>query len=148
MMQSRTKMGALALLLIVSGCSRPPTAPQTQASAPREEERTVILQREPVAIAQQLRNQQGLVEMKMTDQGFAPSSMTVQAGAVVKIHLINAGTHTYNLVLPRYGVVTSPMVPGAENYIEFTASEAGIWPFFSDASGEVQWRGELYVQAE
>ena len=95
-----------------------------------------IIQLQPIPVDKQLAGQTGIVQMAVTDQGFEPRVLTAPIGGAVKVHLRNAGSQPHNFVLPRFGIVTSNLTPGSENYIEFTASQKGEWTFFSDAPGQ------------
>ncbi len=95
-----------------------------------------IIQDKPKPIAQLMEGKTGVVMMSMTDRGVEPSTITAKLGDEVRIYVKNNGTKEHNLVIPQFGVVTRNMAPGADNYIAFTASIKGSWPFFSDASNK------------
>lgn len=107
-----------------------------------------IAQQEPIDIGKQMEGLTGIVEMEVTDERFTPQLLSVAVGATVRIHLRNAGTNPHNLIIPRFRVVTSNLPPGGENYIEFTASQKGAWPFYSDAPGVMEpgLQGALQVE--
>jgi len=110
--------------------------------------RVLAIQTEPVPIEEQMKGQTGIIHMAVSEEGFVPPLIRVKEGDRVRIHLRNTGRREHNLVLPRFGIVAGVMPPGGENYIEFTASEKGRWPFFSDASGreEIGLVGTLVVE--
>lgn len=136
----RSKLGVwLTAALLAAGCGA--AGPKSDADAVRQpwEEpgsRVLAIQTEPMSIAEQMKGQTGIVHMTVSEQGFLPPLLRVKEGSRVRIHLSNTGSKEHNLILPRFGIVAAVMPPGGENYIEFTASEKGRWPFFSDASGQ------------
>lgn len=150
-MRKRLLMGALLTgLLAVSGCGggkaparMPALGDHSEPSGPGR-----IVQEEPKPIAGQMAGKEGIIQMVMTEQGFEPSEIPVRAGQTVRIYLRNAGTKEHNFVVPRFGIRTSNMAPGAENYVEFTPGVKGVWPFFSDAPGpeEPGLAGQLRVE--
>jgi uncharacterized cupredoxin-like copper-binding protein len=97
---------------------------------------TITIQAEPMPVAQQLAGQTGVVHMTVTDHGFEPRVLAAPIGGAVKVHLRNTGSQPHNFMLPRFGIVTQSLAPGAENYIEFPASQKGDWAFFSDSPGQ------------
>jgi uncharacterized cupredoxin-like copper-binding protein len=128
----------VAALLAAAGCGaqkqphRMPDGPGTEPGA----EVAKIIQREPMTVAQQMAGQTGVERLRMTDRGFEPKRIQAKTGQTVKLHVVNQGALEHNLMIPRFSIVTSNMKPGAENYVEFTATEKGTWPFFSDATGK------------
>lgn len=148
-MRSAACICLLTLLLAGCGGARPPGDTET-ARMPWEEPGTRVLaiQTEPVPIAEQMKGQTGIVHMAVSEQGFLPPLLKVKEGDRVRIYLRNTGSREHNLILPRFGIAAGVMPPGGENYIEFTASERGRWPFFSDASGreEAGLVGTLVVE--
>jgi len=136
--------------LVVGCAARRAPAPSYPAPRPyvREEASLPVIQTEPRPIAAQMAGKTGIARVTVTDRGFEPARITARVGDRVKVHLRNAGTREHNLILPRYGVFPQNLAPGGETYIEFTASEAGAWPFFSDAPGspEPGLAGELRVE--
>lgn len=144
----RALCAAMLLLFLTAGCSaRQEPEPQPVAREPAQEH-VVTIQTEPVPIAEQMEGQTGIIAVVVTDRRFEPDAITTTVGGRVKIHLINKGTKEHTLTIPRWDVFSRNLAPGEENYIEFTASEKGIWPFFSDAPGEPEagLNGELKVE--
>lgn len=97
---------------------------------------SVTIQSAPMPVDKQMAGQTGIVQMAVTDRGFEPRMLTAPIGGPVKIHLRNTGKQPHNFMVPRFGIVTGDLAPGAENYIEFPASQKGDWPFFSDSPGQ------------
>jgi FtsP/CotA-like multicopper oxidase with cupredoxin domain len=146
--QRRVCLGLLGLSLLW-GCGRSAKEPVQPASAsPVLGDHSLIVQREPLSPRQQAERQQGVTAVTVTDRGFQPTQVRVVYGTRVKIYLTNRGKSEHNMVIPRFGIVTSPLTQGGDTYIEFTASERGHWPFFSDAPGtpERGLAGELIVE--
>lgn len=145
---------AAALLLglaLVAGCGvrrAPDRAPDDGTRVETGESPVVAIVDQPTPIAEQMKGQTDIVQMSMTDKGFEPAVLTTTVGGRVKIHLRNASEASHNLVIDRFGIVTSVMPPGSENYIEFTASEKGEWEVISDAPGapEPEFQGVLKVE--
>lgn len=107
----------------------------------------ISVQYEPVPIARQMEGQTGIIRMTITDKGFEPSQLSAPVGGRVKVHVMNADTRDHNFVVDRYGVVTAPIRPGGETYVEFTAAEKGNWPFVSELSAmERAYQGALRVE--
>lgn len=123
---------------LVAGCgARPQTPRPPQAhGSPDEGTEVLAIQEAPVPIARQMAGQTGIIEMRVTDQAFAPNHLASPVDGRVKIHIVNAGTKEHNLVIPRYRVYSRILAPGGENYVEFTADEKGDWPYYSDAPGQ------------
>lgn len=147
----RMLCAAMLLLLLTAGCSarrEPESAPVAHPEPEWEPEHLVTVQTEPVPIAQQMEGQSGIVRVVVTDRGFEPDVISTTVGGRVKIHLMNQGTKEHTLTIPRWSIFTRNLAPGEENYVEFTASEKGIWPFFSDAPGEPEpgLAGEVKVE--
>lgn len=135
------RVAALLLVgLFVAGCSarRPAPEPAPFTAARHEEEPVYAIQTEPVPIAQQMEGQSDVIKLVVTDQGFEPAVIRSTVGGRVKLHLVNRGSQTHTLTMPRWGIFTRALAPGDENYIEFTPGEKGSWPFFSDPSGEAE----------
>lgn len=134
----KAQVGVLLLaVLLASGCAaqrRPEQVYDTPAVLAGDYVSAV--QTEPEPIARQMEGKTGIVPMVVTDEGFEPALLTAPVGGRVKIHIVNRGTKEHTLTIPRWGIFTRNLAPGEENYVEFTASEAGDWPFFSDAPGE------------
>lgn len=133
----------LSLLLAAvlgAGCAgrKPASEPIQPPAGPEFSAPSVITQTAPIPIAKQLEGQVGVKVLVVTDTGFEPAAITVRAGDVVKLHVLNRGAREHNLVIPRFTIATSNMAPGAENYVEFTADAKGAWPFFSDAPGQAE----------
>lgn len=103
---------------------------------------------EPVPIAELMAGKADIIHMRITDQGFAPPVITTTVGGRVRIHLRNGSSRAQNLSIPRFGIYSRSMDPGDENYIEFTASQKGDWPFFSDPTegAEPLATGRLQVE--
>ncbi|HWI52210.1 MAG TPA: cupredoxin domain-containing protein [Symbiobacteriaceae bacterium] len=127
---------ALALAALLAGCSGSrPRAQQPPVQMPAEYPAPVITQKEPLTVAQQVAGQTGVVTVRITDRGFEPAVLKAAADAPVKIHLKNESSGSHNLVVERFGIVSRPLAPGDENYIEFAATARGDWPMISDAPG-------------
>lgn len=126
---------ALVALPFLSACSGDAKEPAESVSAIKWSEGAKIVQRTPKPPRQQAEEAGNATEMRLTDHGFEPAQMTVPYGSRVKIYLMNQGLSEHNLVIPRFGIVTQPLVRGADTYVEFTASAKGRWPYFSDAPG-------------
>lgn len=124
-------LGIGALVLSLRG-DNGPVQPQPRPAPERTESKVLAIQTEPIPIARQMEGQTGVVRVVITDAGFEPPLLTIQIGGRVKIHLKNEASREQNFLLPRFGVVTSSLAVGGENYIEFTANEKGEWAFFSD----------------
>jgi hypothetical protein len=122
--------GLLVLVLVVGGCKGRPAPEVPVIDVPRDEER--IVQREPVPIQRQIDGQSDIIQLVVNERGFTPRLIKAAEGSRVKIHLRNAGTREHRLVIQRFGIVTSLLPPGGENYIEFTASAKGDWPFHAE----------------
>lgn len=147
----RMLYATMLLLFLIAGCSSrrgPAPAPVAHPAPEWEPQPAVTVQTEPVPIAQQMAGQSGVVRVVVTDKGFEPDVIATTVGGRVKIHLINQGTKEHTLSIPRWAIFTRNLAPGEENYIEFTASEKGIWPFFSDTPGEPEpgLAGEVKVE--
>jgi plastocyanin len=112
------------------------------------ESASVVIQNEPMSVAQQMAGQTGVVEVVMTDKGFAPATVSTTIGGTVKLHVRNTSGSEHNLIIDQFGIVTRGLKPGEENYIEFTASQKGDWPMVSDAPGQVEpaFRATLKVE--
>lgn len=136
-----------AALLVGCSARKAPHSP-TPVGWDRPPEETVYAQTEPVPIAQQMAGQTGIIQVTVTDTGYEPAEIATTVGGRVKIHLINRGTKEHTLTIPRWAVFSRNLAPGEENYIEFTAGEKGVWPFFSDAPGEPEpgIAGQLKVE--
>lgn len=66
--------------------------------------------------------------------GFAPSTVTVHQGDHVVFHIRNlegGGDDGHTFTLPAYGINKS-LPPLSMNTVTFTASKAGIFPFFCE----------------
>jgi uncharacterized cupredoxin-like copper-binding protein len=132
---------------LLAGCgarreaAAPPPMPEPTAPA-------LITQSAPLSVAQQMAGKENIITLRMTDHGFAPTTLSVREGSVVRIHLKNESSQAHNFVLERHGIVTSTLPAGGENYVEFTASQKGVWPFASDAPGSVEpgFQGTLKVE--
>lgn len=135
---------------LVACAARQPQAPQYPAPLPFDPDEVALpaAQTEPLSVEQQLAGQEGIARVVVTDEGFEPDSLAARRGDRVKIHLRNLGTREHTLTLPRWGIYPQNLPPGGETYIEFTASEAGVFRFYSDASGEPEpgLDGELRVE--
>lgn len=129
--------GLLLAAALTSGCGAHPRPEQVyDAPGVLAGDYVSAVQTEPVPIAEQMEGQTGIVTMVVTDEGFDPPLVTAPVGGRVKLHIVNRGTREHTITIPRWGIYTRNLAPGEENYVEFTASEAGDWPFFSDAPGE------------
>lgn len=145
-------LGLVPVVAGVIGCStqkdpaRPPATPLAADNGGPSS--SYILQREPVPITAQMAGAVGVVRVVVTDRGFEPGQILAKKGERVKVYLQNKGAKPHNLVIPRFHIATSAMLPGGENYIEFTAGERGSWEFFSDAPGvaEEGLAGRLKVE--
>lgn len=133
---------ALALVAVpfLSACTGESKEPTETVSAINWSDGSQIVQRTPKSPRQQAEEAGGATTMRVTDHGFEPAQVTAPFGSRVKIYLTNQGVREHNIVIPRFGIVTQPLVRGGDTYIEFTASAKGRWPFFSDAPG-AQERG-------
>lgn len=138
----------LAVVGVAACSSQTPHQEPAAVSQSESHPRPVITQRAPVPVQKQMEGRENVLRLVVTDEGFVPSVLRVQEGGRVRIHLQNEGNQEHNLVIPRWGIVARNMGPGEENYIEFTASQKGLWPFFSDTSGssEARLRGTLQVE--
>jgi uncharacterized cupredoxin-like copper-binding protein len=138
---------SLCALLLVGCAARTPGGAHPEA-APEWSQQSTITQSEPKSIAEQMAGKEGIVELIMTDTRFEPPTLHAKAGQVVRIHLRNQGRLTHNFVLGRFSIATSRMAPGSENYVEFTATATGDWPFGSDAPGKIEpgLTGTLHVE--
>lgn len=138
---------ALAALPFLSACSGD-KEPAESVSNIRWSDGGKIVQRTPKSPRQQAEEAGNATSMRMTDHGFEPRQVTTAVGSRVKIYLVNQGVSEHNLVIPRFGIVTQPLVRGGDTYIEFTAGAKGRWPFFSDAPGapERGFDGVLIVE--
>jgi len=142
---------AILGVLLLAGCGtrrQPDGLPVSHSGTAEPESPVIAIQDKPVSIAEQMKGQEGIVTLTMTEAGFSPNILNVSIGDRVKIYLKNDSPGEHNLVIERFGIATSLMAPRAENYVEFTASEKGQWPFFSDAPGQVEepFRGLLKVE--
>lgn len=139
---------ALAALPFLTACSGDSKEPAKTVSAINWSDGARIVQRTPKTPRQQAEEAGNATAMKVTDHGFEPAQLTVSYGSRVKIYLTNIGVREHNLVIPRFGIVTQPLVRGSDTYIEFTASAKGRWPFFSDAPGaqERGLTGQLIIE--
>lgn len=131
---------ALAALPFLTACSGESKEPAETVSAINWSDGSRVVQRTPKSPRQQAEEAGNATAMWVTDRGFEPRQITVAQGSRVKIYLLNQGLNEHNLVIPRFGIVTQPLVRGADTYVEFTASAKGSWPYFSDAPG-AQERG-------
>ena len=140
---------ALMAAVVLAGCQT--RAPRNETEAPPDDfanHPVIAIQEAPVPIAQQMAGQTGVVEMAVTARGYEPAQLTVGLNDRVQIHLVNRDSKEHNLVLERWGIITAPLAPGAETYIEFTASEKGAWPIFSDAPGVAEAGYDATLQVE
>jgi len=127
----------VAAVLLTVGCSSK-VKPHHHTHDPRHLAVDILsVQSEPVPISRQMAQQEGIVRVSITPHGFSPALLTYKMGDKVKLHLVNESGRPHNLIIPRFGIATSVIAPTAQNYIEFTASAKGSWPFFSDAMREV-----------
>jgi plastocyanin len=128
---------ALTLLALpfLSACTGESNQPAETVSAIDWSDGSRIVQRSPKSPRQQAEEAGGALEVRVSDAGFQPSQVRAAYGSRVKIYLLNTGIREHNIVIPRFGIVTQPLVQGGDTYIEFTASEKGRWPFFSDGPG-------------
>lgn len=129
-------LSGAGLALLLAGCSaanQPRRLPDVDLTQYSEPPAITVVQDKPKSIAEQMKGQTGIIELIVTDSGFQPASLSFGNGERVKLHLRNQGQREHNLVIPHFGVVTSNIAPGGENYVEFTANRKGDWPFFSDA---------------
>lgn len=124
-------------------------APVQEEFDPGPQTPPVTIQSEPLPVSRQVEGQSGVVELRVADSGFRPAVLYAEVGRTLRLHLKNGGSRPHNFILARFGIVTRNLEPGEENYIEFTASEGGEWPFFSDAPGrqEPEVVGILRVEA-
>lgn len=140
---------ALLLWAGLGGGKEPAPAPPADWVQPDSgESPAVATVDKPTPIAEQMKGQTGIVQMTITDSGFEPAVLTTNVGGRVKIHLRNASAKEHNLVIERFGIATSVMPPGSENYVEFTAGQKGEWEVVSDALGapEPEFQGVLKVE--
>jgi plastocyanin len=138
----------LLALPLLGACSTRAEEPAHAVSGIDWSDGSRIVQRTGKSPREQAAEAGGAVEVTVTDSGFQPAVINALVGNRVKIYLQNQGQHEHNLVIPRFGIVTQPLVRGGDTYVEFTASQKGRWPFFSNAPG-VQERGlagELIVE--
>lgn len=131
----------LSALLLLAACQarQPKTRPQTTGASAVEYGRgqpVIEVQSAPLPIARQIQGQTDLISVLMTDTGFQPATIQVRSGQRVKLRVQNRSNAPHNLVIERFGIFSRTLQPGEENYIEFTASQAGNWPIFSDWSGQ------------
>lgn len=134
----------LALLAFFSTGRRPEQAPVHIPDSPEP----IISQTKPLSIHEQMAGLSGIQKVRITDRGFEPKEVRTSVGGKVRIHLINESSGEHNLIVSRFGIVTRTLAPGEENFIEFTATAKGTWPFLSDAPGEVEpaFGGTLKVE--
>jgi hypothetical protein len=152
-MKQRWLPAALAAALLLTGCMARQNphehqSEQPMTQGPHEEVPVISIQDKPVSIAKLMEGKTGIVKMVATAQGFAPVDLNTTVGGKVRIHLVNQDSREHNLVIARYGVVTAPLAPGGETYIEFTASEKGAWPVVSDLPGTVEPGYEATLKVE
>ncbi|MDF2630836.1 MAG: hypothetical protein K0R39_4667 [Symbiobacteriaceae bacterium] len=137
--------GLLALLAATTG------GRQKQEQAPvhiPDSPEPVISQMKPRTIGEQMAGLTDVQKVRITDRGFEPKEIQTAVGGKVRIHLVNESSAAHNLILNRFAIVTRTLGPGEENFIEFTATEKGTWPFVSDAPGQVEpaFGGTLKVE--
>lgn len=105
-----------------------------------------IIQLTPVSVKEHLAHQQDVVQLLLFDDRMEPATINVKAGDQVKLHVINRGARPHNLVLPDFHLVGRELAQGEENYVEFTATEAGEFPLYAENAGEVELTGRLIVE--
>lgn len=133
----RLVIASALVALTAAGCAgRKEVTPPPPVDEPGEH--VIAIQDKPVPVAQQMAGQTDVTEMVVTDSGIEPKILATTVGGKVKIHLRNKGSKEHNLIVPEFGIVTSNLGPGQENYIEFTANKKGTWAFFSDAPGKAE----------
>lgn len=138
---------ALLALPLLGACNSRAEEPAHAVSGIDWSDGSRIVQRTRKTPREQATEAGGAVEITVSESGFQPAVVHALEGNRVKIYLQNQGKQEHNLVIPRFGIVTQPLVRGGDTYVEFTASQKGRWPFFSDASGvkERGLEGELIV---
>lgn len=140
-------LAALLALAATFGTGRKPKPNQAPIRVP-DSPVPVITQTKPLSIQEQMAGLTDVRRVRITDAGFEPNLLQTAVGGKVRIHLINESSAAQNLIIDRFGIVTRTLAPGEENFIAFTATEKGDWPFLSDAAGEVEaaFGGTLKVE--
>ncbi|MEK9170721.1 MAG: cupredoxin domain-containing protein [Patescibacteria group bacterium] len=79
---------------------------------------------------------------------FSPASISVKAGARVKITFSNNGKAPHNLILEGLGIGTKTIKAGQADVVEFTAPSSGTYVFFCSVPGHraAGMEGSLKVQ--
>lgn len=134
----------LAAVAVFRTDHRPKEAPVHIPDSPEP----VISQTKPLSIQEQMAGLTGVQTVRITDNGFEPKELQTSVGGKVRIHLVNESSGEHNLIIDRFGIITRNLAPGEENFIEFTATAKGSWPFASDAPGAVEpaFGGTLKVE--
>lgn len=82
------------------------------------------------------------------EYGFAPSTISVNAGESVKINFTNEGTTAHNLTIEKLNLTTKTIEPGKSDSITFTAGSAGTYTFYCSIDGHKNFgmEGSLEVK--
>lgn len=129
-------LGAAALLAGLAGYAalRPGPAPERATIAgrpPGTAPPPMVIQREADSVAKLLQGQRDVIRIEVSDSAIAPAVLYARAETELHLHLHNAGTRPHNFLIPEFGIVTQRMPPGGENYVAFTPSRPGAFPYFS-----------------
>jgi hypothetical protein len=137
-------VGLLAALLLNACAGTPRPGPSPRVPEPEPRALPVVLQ--PTPVAEQMRNKADVRPVIIGDGAVQPPVLEGQVGRPLRLHVINRSNRQQNFLIPDFGIAGRPLLPGEENYIEFTPSRSGRYPFFSQVRGRVQWQGSLLVR--
>lgn len=70
------------------------------------------------------------IVIEVKEFAFAPAKLTATKGERIKVTLKNTGTMQHDFVIDELGVSTKVIPGGAEDSVEFTVQDAGIYTFY------------------
>lgn len=93
-----------------------------------------ITQREPIPPRAWLRAAGGPVaRLVLRDGAIDPARLEADRLDRVRLLVQNRGQQPHNLIIPDFRIITAPLDPGAETYVEFTVGQKGEFAVYSDA---------------
>lgn len=73
-------------------------------------------------------NKHGTFDIKVSSNGFDPSSITVKKGDIVSLVFVSVSADTYDFFMPAYGSHIT-ISPKKENRLDFSANDVGTFIF-------------------
>lgn len=136
----------MAISLLVTTCNREQVPLVERAPEPEHAETWGEVVREPAPVGAMLAGKTDVIQITIRDEVVEPAQLRAKEGHELRLHVLNRSQRTHNFVVEEFGIVGRPLAPGEENYVAFTPSRAGTFPFFGDYSGRVDWKGYLVVR--